>query len=35
MRVTQVEESEVFQNANGGHGQNTAYWVVYISAIEK
>jgi Ubiquitin carboxyl-terminal hydrolase len=35
MRVTVVEESEVFLNANGGHGQCTAFWVVYISSAEK
>lgn len=35
MRVSTVEESEVFLNANGGHGHNTAFWVVYISSFEK
>jgi|LauGreDrversion4_2_1035121.scaffolds.fasta_scaffold226725_1 hypothetical protein len=30
MRVEIVEESEVFQNANGGLGQRTAFWIVYI-----
>ena len=35
MRVTVVEEQEVFLNANGGHGHCTAFWVVYISNQEK
>ena len=30
MRVDIVEENEVFQNANGGFGHRTAFWVVYI-----
>ena len=35
MRVSVVDEQEVFLNANGGHGYCTAFWVVYISSAEK
>ena len=31
IRITDIEEEEVFKQANGGSGQKTAYWVVYIN----
>jgi len=30
IRVADVSEDDVFREANGGHGWQTAYWVVYI-----
>ena len=29
-----VSESEVFEQANGGHGKQTAFWVVYLNQEE-
>jgi len=31
IKVTIVQESEVFEQSMGGHGAMTAYWLVYIS----
>lgn len=31
VRVTEVTEEDVFTEANGGNGQMTAYWVVYVN----
>ena len=30
IRVTDIEEEEVFKQAKGGSGFKTAYWTVYI-----
>ena len=30
IRVTEVQEEEVFQNSEGGHSWQTAYWLVYV-----
>lgn len=31
IRVSTVDEKEVFEQSIGGHGTMTAYWLVYIS----
>lgn len=31
IRITDITEEEVFKEANGGFGQMTAYWLVYIN----
>jgi ubiquitin carboxyl-terminal hydrolase 25/28 len=31
IRVTDATEEDVIKESNGGHGQMTAYWVVYIN----
>lgn len=34
IKVEIVQEKEVFDHANGGMGQKTAFWVVYLSKEE-
>ena len=34
MRITEVDESEVLTQANGGHGAMTAFWVIYLSKTQ-
>lgn len=31
IRVTEVEEKEVFEEANGTEGNSNAFWAVYIN----
>lgn len=31
IRVTEVTEEDVFKESNGGFGNMTAYWVVYVN----
>ncbi len=35
IRITEVTEEEVFRDSNGGFGQSTGYWVVYIDQQTK
>jgi len=34
IKVETIAEKDVFENANGGFGQKTAFWVVYLSKSE-
>ena len=34
IKVETIAEKDVFENANGGSGQKTAFWVVYLSKSE-
>jgi len=34
MRITEVDESDVLTQANGGQGATTAFWVIYLSKTQ-